>query len=109
MPTLIHTGPRPRLLLAIGLYVGLVVAAGVAFSFVRQDIAEGSSARYIYALFGPALSLFTHMGYFLFALQSLLLLPWLLLGVIRVDARKLAISAFVVCWLGIGYYMHDLF
>lgn len=109
MPALTHTSPRLRLLLAIGLYVGLVVAASVAFSFARQGVAEGSSARYLYALFGPALSLFTHMGYFLFAMQSLLLLPWLLLGTVRVDARKLSIAAFVVCWLGVGYYMHDLF
>jgi hypothetical protein len=100
---------RQKVLVAIGLYAGLVVIAGVAFSFVRQGVLEGSPTRYLYALFGPALSLFTHMSYFLFALQSALLLPWLLLGAVRVQAQKWTTIAFIICWLGIGWYMHDLF
>lgn len=95
--------------LAIGLYAGLVAASGVAFTLLRQGVVEDSPTRYLYALFGPALSLFTHMGYFLFALQSALLLPWLLLAVTRPGVRHLCSMAFVICWLGIGWYMHDLF
>jgi hypothetical protein len=95
--------------MAIGLYAGFVVMAGLAFSFMRQDVSATPPTRHLHALFGPALSLFTHMGYFLFALQSALLLPWLLLGAVRVQARKLSLMAFVVCWLMTGWYMHDLF
>lgn len=95
--------------MAICLYVGLVVVAGTVFSFVRQGVAADSPSRYLYALFGPALSLFTHMGYFLFALQSAMLLPWLLLGATRAQAKKWSTVVFIVSWLGIGWYMHDLF
>lgn len=109
MPTMMNATSRQRVLMAIGLYVGLVVVAGVAFSFVRQGVAEGSPTRYLYALFGPALSLFTHMSYLLFTLQSALLLPWLLLGAVRVQAWKWSAIAFITSWLGIGWYMHDLF
>lgn len=109
MSTMMNATLRQRVLMAIGLYVGLVVVAGVAFSFMRQGVAEGSPMRYLYTLFGPALSLFTHMSYFLFALQSALLLPWLLLGVMRIKACKWSAIAFTISWLGIGWYMHDLF
>lgn len=61
------------------------------------------------ALFGPALSLFAHMGYVLFALQSALLRPWLLLGAVRAQARRFSVMAFAVCWLDTGWYMHDPF
>ena len=56
MPTMMNATLRQRVLMALGLYVGLVVVAGVAFSFVRQGVAEGSPTRYLYVLFGSALS-----------------------------------------------------
>ena len=65
----------------MGLYGALVLIASVAFDGLRQGVPQGASARYAYALFGPALSLFTHMSYFLFALQSALLLGTLILDV----------------------------
>lgn len=93
----------------MGLYLGLALISGVAFYYLRQGVPEGSPVRYIYALCGPALSLFTHMSYFLFALQSALLLPWLLLGAMQARATMLSAMGFIVSWLGIGWYMYDLF
>lgn len=95
--------------IVIALYVGLVVVAGFFFTVVRKEIPTGSAGTYLYVFFGPALSLFTHMSYFLFAIQSTLLLPWLLLGALKEQAQKLSLFIFVVCWLGVGWYMHDLF
>lgn len=95
--------------MAVGVYAGLVVMAGLTFSFARQGMPEGSTTRHFHALFGPALSLLTHMGYVLFALQSALLRPWLLLGAVRAQARRFSVMAFAVCWLDTGWYMHDLF
>lgn len=100
---------KARIALAVGLYLSLVIVASLSFYWVRQGIADGSPVRYAYVLFGSALSLFTHMSYFLFALQSLLLLPWLLLGALRPQARNISIIGFGLCWLGIGWYMYDLF
>lgn len=108
MPKVMNSTLR-RVTVAIGLYVGLVLIASVAFYYLRQGVPEGSPVRYIYALCGSALSLFTHMSYFLFALQSALLLPWLLLGAMRARARMLSAIGFIFSWLGIGWYMHDLF
>lgn len=108
MPKMMNLTLR-RVVLALGLYAGLVLVASVAFYHLRQGVPEGSPVRYAYAFCGPALSLFTHMSYFLFALQSALVLPWLLLGAMRVRARMLAAIGFIVSWLGIGWYMHDLF
>lgn len=108
MPKMMNS-TRWRVAIAIGLYIGLVVIAGLAFSWLRQGVPEGSPVRYAYALCGPALSLFTHMSYFLFALQSALLIPWLLLGAARAKLQLIAVAGFVISWLGIGWYMHDLF
>ncbi len=100
---------RWRVAMAIGLYIGLVAIAALAFSWLRQGVPDGSPMRYIYAVCGPALSLFTHMSYSLFALQSALLISWLLLGAVRAKLQLIAAAAFVISWLGIGWYMHDLF
>lgn len=93
-----------RVAVAIGLYAGLVLVAGVAFYRLRQGMPAN-----LYALRGPALSLFTHMSYYLFVLQTALLLPWLLLGAVRAQVRTLSAVAFVLSWLGVGWYMQDLF
>jgi hypothetical protein len=98
-----------RLTLAIGLYLLLVLLAAFVFSWVRRGVTGESPVRYAYILFGPALSLFTHMSYLLFALQSLLLIPWIVGGVLNPKWRRLAVAGFCICWLGIGWYMYDLF
>jgi hypothetical protein len=98
-----------RVLLALSLYASLVVVSGFEFQWLRASIADNTSLKYIYSLSGPALSLFTPMSYFLFALQSLALIPWLLLGALYPRVIWLSAIAFSVTWLGIGWYMHDLF
>jgi len=108
MPKMMSSVSR-RVSVAFLLYATLVLVAGLAFYFMRQEVQDGSLLRYAYLLFGPALSLFTHMSYFLFLLQSLLLIPWLLLGAIWTGTAKWAAVGFCVFWLSIGWYMHDLF
>lgn len=100
---------KGRLLIATGIYFVLVVIASILFYWMRQGVAEGSPVRFAYALCGPALSLFTHMSYFLFAMQSLIVLPWLLLGFTFPAMRWIAGIGFVTSWLAIGWYMYDLF
>lgn len=100
---------RQRVAAALTVYAGLVTAACIVFPLVRQGTPVAPYISYLYALFGPALALFTHMGYFLFVLQSGLLLPWLLLGAIRVQRMRLSAAVFVIGWLAIGWYMHELF
>jgi len=98
-----------RVVLAFSLYALLNVVSGFLFQWLRTDTPAGISTKYLYSLSGPTLSLFTHMSYFLFALQSLLLIPFLLLGAIQPRARYLCALAFSLIWLGIGWYMQDLF
>lgn len=101
--------PQLRIAFAFGIYAALVLIAGIAFYWMRQGVPEDSQVRYVYVLCGPALALFTHMGYFLFGTQSLLLIPWLMLGALRARVRNLSIIVFSLTWLSIGWYMYDLF
>ena len=97
-----------RSIVAVGAYLTLVVVASFVFSWMTLGAGRGLAPRYSYALCGPALALFTHMGYGLFAAQSLLLLPWLLAGATDRRFLKMSLVGFTVCWLGIGWYMHEL-
>ena len=108
LPREVNSVPR-RVGLAIALYGGLVLMAGLTFYFLRQAVPDESPVRYAYALCGPALSLFTHMSYFLFAFQTAFVLPWLLLGAVWRRARTFSAVGFIVSWLVIGWYMYDLF
>ena len=103
------TQTRSPLARAVGLYGGLVVVAGVAFYFLRQVVPYDSPVRYAYALFGPALSLFTHMSYLLFAFQSIFVFPWLLLRGAKGQISGLGAVGFVGSWLAVGWFMYDLF
>jgi hypothetical protein len=96
-----------RGLILVAIYALIVAVAAVVFQSTRGAVADGPHLHYM--IFGPALSLFTHMSYVLFATQTLLLVPWLLWGLLRPRTRKIAIAGFCITWLGIGWYMHDLF
>ena len=98
-----------RVWLAMGLYVVAVIVATAVFYWLKQGVGPASPVRYAYALCGPALSLFTHMSYLLFAEQSLVLLPWLLFGALRPQAAKISTAGFALCWLAVGWYTHDVF
>jgi hypothetical protein len=98
-----------RVASAIGTYVVLVTVSAMIFYWLRQSIDRASPMHYLYALCGPSLSLFTHMGYLLFGLQSLFLLPWLVLRAVWPQTLKIAVPFFVACWLCVGWWMHDLF
>jgi hypothetical protein len=101
--------PLRRFVVAVSLYILLVIIAGFIFYSLRKGAADDALYRYINIIYGPALSLFTHMGYFLFFLQSALLIPWLLLGAMQARWTIVSIFGFVSSWLGIGFYMYDLF
>jgi lipoprotein signal peptidase len=96
-----------RVLLAIALYVLVVVLAAIVFQSTRKAPESGPHLHYM--VYGVALSLFTHMGYVLFLLQSFLLVPWLLWAIFRPRMRAPVITGFCVTWLIIGWRMHDLF
>jgi hypothetical protein len=49
------------------------------------------------------------MSYLLFASQSLLTLPWVVLFALSNRLRVVASLGFLMTWLGIGYYMFNLF
>jgi len=96
-----------RVVAVIAIYALIVAAAALAFQSTREPVSSGPHLFYI--IFGPALSLFTHMSYILFAYQTLLLMPWLLLSIVGPRAKRIAILGFYITWIGIGWYMHELF
>lgn len=97
-----------RFLVAILLYMTLAIVASFVFYWVIARPVRVWPPRYVYSVFGPALALHTHMSIFLFAQQSLVLMPWLLLGAASPRLMKVAGMGFTLCWLGIGWYMHRL-
>lgn len=91
-------------------YIVLVMIGVWLHQGLRSSIPVQSSWRpSIYAICGPALGLETHMVLLVFPLQSLLLVPLLYASIRSKDHRPLFGVAFVVCWLGAGWMMHDLF
>lgn len=96
-----------RVVAVLAIYALIVAAAAVAFQSTRAPASSGPHLYYV--IYGPALALFTHMSYVLFAVQTLFLLPWLLWCIVGPRARKIAFPGFCITWLGIGWYMHDLF
>ena len=99
---------KKRILWAIIGYVLLAVLGAFYFTLARDSF-EHSALKPLLVLGGPSLSLFTHMSYPLFMLQSLLLLPWLLLGAVRARLQWLAGAAFAITWFLIGWRMVALF
>lgn len=96
-----------RMVAVLAVYLVLVVGAAAAFQLTREPVSSG--AHLYYVIYGPALALFTHMSYALFALQTVVLTPWLLWYVAGSRAKKAAILGFCATWIAIGWYMHDLF
>lgn len=96
-----------RALSAMGLYIVAAVAAATIFQSTRAPASSGPHLYYM--VYGPALALFTHMSYALFALQTLLLVPWVLWSLLRPRTRGMAIVGLAITWLGIGWHLHDLF
>ena len=101
------TSPTTRALLALVAYAVLVFVWMVFFFWVRQGVAEDSPVRYAYALSGTALALYTHMGYFLFVQQTLLLAPWLFVGALYPPARTMCVIGFFGESQHAPYYCHS--
>lgn len=98
-----------RVAAAVGGYLALTIAAALLYPQLRDSVSRGSAPQQVYALCGPALALYTHMSYPLFALLSVLVFPWLLLALYQSSARWPAMALFAIAWLSVGWYMYDLF
>lgn len=95
-----------RIVAALGAYAVLVVVGCMAFTALRRF--QLPLGRYLVVICGPSLALFTHMSVPLFVQQSALVLPWLLVAAISGRLRRYAVAVFVLVWVGIGWFMHDL-
>lgn len=100
---------RGRVLVALALFVGLVIALTVLYGYVGVNMTGASPYKVLLALFGPVLSLFTHMSVFLFLPLCVPLIALSLIGAIYEQSRTAACVGFVITWLAIGWYLHDLF
>lgn len=101
--------PTRRVIFALCGYAILVAVGAVFFQMIHSAFEIGSPARLLFCLSGPALSLFTHMSYVLFLLQTLLFIPWLIAGAVLRRAASVCSAGFAITWLIIGWRMHDLF
>ncbi|MEO8017119.1 MAG: hypothetical protein ABI769_04850 [Pseudomonadota bacterium] len=102
-------GKPQAIFLTTGLYIVLTIAGYLYFSWARNSFASAPSARFLLALAGPSLSLRTHMSYVLYGLQSLILIPLMIIGVLSTRFRTLAWVAFAIAWLLVGWRMYALF
>lgn len=101
--------PRNRVLLAIGGYIALTVLVTLLSSALLPSSANSLGVKFIFALCGPVLALGTHMSIFLWIPLSFPLVGLLVISALYEKARILAMIAFVVSWLAIGWYLKDLF
>ncbi len=62
----------PKAFLLLVFYLLLTSVSAILFYWTRHALT--GSWRVLYSLCGPALSLFTHMSYILFLIQTLLLI-----------------------------------
>jgi hypothetical protein len=102
----VSRSPFIRVAAVIVVYLVLVAVAAAAFQFTRES---SSGVHLHYVIYGPALALFTHMSYALFALQTLFVVPWLLWYAANSRYRGAAILGFCATWIAIGWYMYKLF
>ena len=96
-----------RTITGILVYLLLVIVSAYAFSARNVELYNSNDSM-IYALCGPAISLFTHMSYGLFLMQSVLLIPWVMLFT-HSGHKWIAALGFVVTWFWIGIHMYKLF
>jgi hypothetical protein len=96
-----------HVLLALLVYAALVTVSSFAFTSLRASWVGGAPSYA--AIFGPALSLFTHASYFLFAGVSVIVFPWLAVGLVRRSALAVGVCGFAVTWLGVGWWLRWLF
>jgi hypothetical protein len=75
----------------------------------RKGLFGGATPKYVLIPFGPILSMFTHMGLPLFLLQSLALLPFIVVGVLWRRWRIVAVVGFLATWGYIGWMMAGVF
>ena len=102
-------GMSRRIAIAIFVYLALALAASVAFGLSRQYLLSGHANRYVFIVFGPAVSMHTHMGLPLFLLQSALLVPLVVISVVSHRYRVPALLATLVGWGYIGWRMAVVF
>jgi hypothetical protein len=101
---------RSRILLALVAYFSLCVIAAFVYPALRELIPKDSSIRpTVFAIAGPSLSLFTHMSYALFAVQTPFVAVWLVCAAVSKKRPILFVLAFMGSWLAVGYFMSHLF
>jgi hypothetical protein len=95
--------------LAIAAYALLTALIALLYSEISAQIHQIDQARFLLALFGPVLALFTHMSILLFLPLSIPFVALILIGAVFMEARKVSVIAFSISWLSIGWYLAGLF
>ena len=102
--------PTRRGVVAVCMYVACTVALVAAYQALDAGTAwrEGELGKLALTLFGPVLSLFTHLSYWLFVPLSIPLVAFLLMGVHYEKVRLVAVLGFIATWLAIGWSLRLL-
>lgn len=101
--------PRTRLLVAMVVFVGVVIALATLYSVVGPGLVGQSPHKWLLALFGPVLALPTHMSILLFLPLCVPLVALLCTGVLYPQTRIVVAIGFIATWLVTGWYLKDLF
>ena len=105
----IITSTSKKVIVAISLFILLVVMTLVISEFTFLKLLQSTDFKYLVFLFGPVLSLGTHMSVYLFIPQAIPLVMLLVVGMIYPNTRLIVGVGFVATWFAIGWFMKDLF
>ena len=97
--------------------VGAIVAYGILswtaawfYQTMQTALPENSPLRpSIFALAGPALCLYTHMGYVLYGFASLFILPWIVAISVGKSHKLVFGMIALLTWVIVGALFADLF
>lgn len=92
-----------KIFAAVITYFGLVFAVDLLFGLLRSYFFSGHANRYAFILFGPAITLRTHSGAYLFILQSAFFIPMFVVAATMRQLRLMVICIIVVIWGIIGW------
>jgi hypothetical protein len=100
---------RSRVLIALIAFFVAVTLLVFLYGLVGLQFGGQSQNKWVLALFGPVLALFTHVSYLLFIPLAIPVVVLLCIAVTYPQARTFAAVGLVGTWLAIGWYLRDLF
>lgn len=109
MSTMKALSPRARVVAVLLVFIAIVTALAILYGAVGVNLGEQSDGKWLLALFGPVLALFTHMSILLFVPLCVPLIALICVGALYPQSRPVVSIGFAATWFASGWYLHGLF